>query len=1037
MASSKVSIFFFLLCSFFLFFERCRSESSAAAKTDPIEARAVNTIMGRWGQTASSSWNISGELCSGIASDSTNFGDFNPAIKCDCSFNGGTVCHVTQFKVYELDVTGTFPEELSNLTYLWNLDLGRNYLTGPLPAFVGNLSSLQYLNFGTNALSGPIPKELGNLKNLISLGMGPNNFNGAIPPELGGLSSLQQWYTDSSGLSGELPASLSKLTTLQTLWISDNDFTGKIPDFIGTWKNLNVLRMQGNSFSGPIPSSFSGLTNLSDLRIGDIINGSSSLGFISNMTSLSTLILRNAKISDTIPSNFTKYTSLIKLDLSFNNIIGDVPQSLLNLNSLQLLFLGNNYLLGDLPKTKSASLSSIDLSYNQLAGSFPSWVNDPNLELNLVANNFVIDSSNSSVLPSGLECLQRDKSCYRGSPVYSQFGIKCGGSSDLMSSDSTSYDKDNATLTTASYYVTNPIKWAVSNTGSFAGSSNPNTNYIISSQTLSANTLDQELFQTARMSPSSLRYYGLGLENGNYTVKLQFSEIGLIDPPTWKSLGRRVFDIYLQEKLMEKDFDIRKEAGGKSFTAVVKEYRTPVTNNFLEIHLFWAGKGTSFIPSQGYYGPSISAISVSPAFIPSVSNKAPNSSSSSNKTGLIVGIIAGVLVLGLVIFAILMWRQKQKDVNKDEEELLGMAVRPNTFSYAELRAATEDFNQSNLLGEGGFGPVYKGKLYDGRMVAVKQLLVASHHGKSQFMAEIAIISAVQQRNLVKLYGCCIEGEKRLLVYEYLENKSLDKAIFGKNVLLLNWRMRFEICLGTARGLAYLHEESSVKIVHRDVKSSNILLDRNINPKISDFGLAKLYDDKKTHISTRVAGTIGYLAPEYAMRGHLTEKADVFGFGVVALEVLSGRPNSDSTLEEDKVYLLDWAWRLYEQKHELDLVDPILPSYNRDEAIRVFGVALLCIQASPALRPPMSRVVAMLAGDVEVNEVTSRPSYLTEWQFNDISSNFANDDCSRSTSTALTNIQTSEPSYPSSTVTYMGIDPSADVPLRHNSIREGR
>ncbi|KAH0453805.1 hypothetical protein IEQ34_018129 [Dendrobium chrysotoxum] len=904
---------------------------------------------------ASSSWNISGELCNGIASDSTNFGDFNPAIKCDCSFNGGTVCHVTQ------------------------LDLGRNYLTGPLPAFIGSLSSLQYL------------------------------------------------YTDSSGLSGELPASLSKLTTLQKLWISDNDFTGKIPDFIGSWKNLNgtpsVVQFLQAFLVSPtflICKYFPPLYLIVNMpllnrhnfvkkiirRIGDIINGSSSLGFISNMTSLSTL------------------------DLSFNNIIGNVPQSLLNLNSLQLLFLGNNNLLGDLPKTKSASLSSIDLSYNQLAGSFPSWVNDPNLELNLVANNFVIDNSNSSVLPSGLECLQRDKSCY-----HSQFGIKCGGSANLMSSDRTSYDKDNANLSTASYYVTDPIKWAVSNTGSFAGASNPNTNYIISSQTLSANTLDPELFQTARMSPSSLRYYGLGLENGNYTIKLQFSEIGLIDPPTWKSLGRRVFDIYIQAILMEKDFDIRKEAGGKSFTAVVKEYRAPVTNNFLEIHLFWAGKGTSFIPSQGYYGPSISAISVSPAFIPSVSNKAPNSSSSSNKTGLIVGIIAGVVVLGLLIFAILVWRQKQKNVNKDEEELLGMAIRPNTFSYAELRAATEDFNQSNLLGEGGFGSVYKGKLYDGRMVAVKQLSVASHHGKRQFMAEIAIISAVQQRNLVKLYGCCIEGDKRLLVYEYLKNKSLDKALFGKNGYHLNWRMRFEICLGTARGLAYLHEESSVKIIHRDVKSSNILLDSNLNPKISDFGLAKLYDDKKTHISTRVAGTIGYLAPEYAMRGHLTEKADVFGFGVVALEVLSGRPNSDSTLEEEKVYLLDWAWSLYEQKHELDLVDPILSSYNTDEAIRVFGVALLCIQASPALRPPMSRVVAMLAGDVEVNEVTSRPSYLTEWQFNDISSNFANDDCSRSTSTTLTNIQTSMPSDPS-TVTYMGIDPSADVPLRNNSIGEG-
>ncbi|RWW85238.1 hypothetical protein BHE74_00006113 [Ensete ventricosum] len=176
------------------------------------------------------------------------------------------------------------------------------------------------------------------------------------------------------------------------------------------------------------------------------------------------------------------------------------------------------------------------------------------------------------------------------------------------------------------------------------------------------------------------------------------------------------------------------------------------------------------------------------------------------------------------------------------------------------------------------------------------------------MTEIAIISAVQHRNLVKLYGCCVEGGKRLVVYEYLENKSLDQAIFGisKNSLHLDWPIRFEICLGIARALAYLHEESRVRIVHRDVKASNILLDANLNPKISDFGLAKLYDDNKTHISTRVAGTIGYLAPEYAMRGHLTEKADVFAFGVVVLEVLSGRSNADQSLKNEKVYLLEWV-----------------------------------------------------------------------------------------------------------------------------------
>ncbi|XP_058070886.1 probable LRR receptor-like serine/threonine-protein kinase At1g56140 [Magnolia sinica] len=220
------------------------------------------------------------------------------------------------------------------------------------------------------------------------------------------------------------------------------------------------------------------------------------------------------------------------------------------------------------------------------------------------------------------------------------------------------------------------------------------------------------------------------------------------------------------------------------------------------------------------------------------------------------------------------------------EELLEMGTKPNTFSYSELRTATGDFSLENKLGMGGFGVVYKRKT------------------KPQLRAEeIVTISAVQHRNLVKLYGCCIDGDKRLLVYEYLENGSLDHALFGDSKLHLNWPTRYRICMGTTQGLTYLHEESSLRIVHRDIKASNILLDVDLNPKISDFGLAKLYDAKKTHISTWVAGTFGFLAPEYALRGHLTEKADVFGFGVVALEILSGRPNTDTSLDQYK-YLLD-------------------------------------------------------------------------------------------------------------------------------------
>ncbi|CBI20015.3 hypothetical protein VitviT2T_018454 [Vitis vinifera] len=986
--AQSVRCIFVALCSVYvigLFHIAVAQTTEANATTDPSEVRVLNSIFQQWGISASNQWNTSGEPCTGAAIDSTSIdsSDYNPGIKCDCSYDNASTCHITQLKVYALDVVGVIPDELWNLTFLTNLNLGQNYLTGPLSASIGNLTSMQYLSMGINALSGELPKELGQLTDLRSLAFGTNNFSGSLPSEIGNLVKLEQLYFDSSGVSGEIPSTFANLQSLTTVWASDNELTGNIPDFIGNWSKLTVLRLQGNSFEGAIPSSFSNLTSLTDLMVSDISNASSSsLEFIKDMKLLSTLVLRNNNISDSIPSNIGEYGSLTQLDLSFNNLSGQLPESLFNLSQLSLLFLGNNQLTGTLPSLKSTSLLNIDLSYNGLSGSFPSWVDEENLQLNLVANNFTLDSSNSSVLPSGLNCLQQNFPCNKGSGIYYNFAIKCGGP-QITSSDQIVFERDNETLGPATYYVTDTNRWAVSNVGLFSGSNNPQ--YTSRSSSQFTNTLDSELFQTARISAGSLRYYGLGLENGNYNLTLQFAETAIVNSNSWKSLGRRVFDIYIQGDLVLKDFDIRKEAGGVSFQAVKKEFTAQVLENYIEIHLFWAGKRTCCVPAQGTYGPSISAISATPNFEPTVPNTAPNGKK--NWTGLIVGIAVALgLVCFLAVFSVYYFvLRRKKPYENQDEELLGMDARPYTFSYAELKNATGDFSPSNKLGEGGFGPVYKGTLSDGRVVAVKQLSVSSHQGKNQFVTEIATISAVQHRNLVKLYGCCIEGVNRSLVYEYLENKSLDQALFGEGNLDLVWPTRYDICLGVARGLAYLHEESRLRIVHRDVKASNILLDYYLNPKISDFGLAKLYDDTKTHISTRVAGTIGYLAPEYAMRGHLTEKADVFGFGVVALEIVSGRPNSDTSLEEEKTYLLEWAWQLHETNREIELVDSRLSEFSEEEARRMIGVALLCTQTSPTLRPPMSRVVAMLSGDIEVSRVTTKPGYLTDWKFNDVSS----------------------------------------------------
>ncbi|KAK0596551.1 hypothetical protein LWI29_016713 [Acer saccharum] len=560
-------------------------------------------------------------------------------------------------------------------------------------------------------------------------------------------------------------------------------------------------------------------------------------------------------------------------------------------------------------------ITRFTVGINALSGELPKELGKMTdmRSLNVVANNLTIDSSNSSLnsaLPFGLNCLQRNFPCNRGSGIYYNFSIKAGGP-QITSSNGIVFERDNETLGPASYFVTGTTRWGVSNVGSFADNNNPQ--YKSSSSSQFTNTLDSELFQTARISASSLRYYGLGLENGNYNVTLRFAETAILDTTSWQSVGRRVFDIYIQGNRVQKDFDIKKEAGGASKRALERLFTARVSENYLEIHLFWAGKGTCCIPAQD--------------FIPSVSN-IPPTSPKKNRTGLIAGIVVGVGLLILLSIIAILWIVRSRNKPRDDDEvLLGIDVKPYTFSYSVLKTATEDFSPANKLGEGGFGAVYKGKLSDEREIAVKQLSVASHQGKSQFVAEIVAISAVQHRNLVKLYGCCIEGLERLLVYEYLENKSLDQALF-------------------------------------------------------DFGLAKLYDDKKTHISTRVAGTIGYLAPEYAMRGHLTEKTDVFAFGVVALEIVSGRPNSDSSLDEEQIYLLEWAWNLHENNRQVELVDSRLPEFNEEEVKRMIGVALLCTQTLPSLRPPMSRVVAMLCGDMEVSPVTTKPGYLTDWKYDD-------------------------------------------------------
>uniref|UniRef100_A0A0E0NAA9 Protein kinase domain-containing protein n=1 Tax=Oryza rufipogon TaxID=4529 RepID=A0A0E0NAA9_ORYRU len=316
------------------------------------------------------------------------------------------------------------------------------------------------------------------------------------------------------------------------------------------------------------------------------------------------------------------------------------------------------------------------------------------------------------------------------------------------------------------------------------------------------------------------------------------------------------------------------------------------------------------------------------------------------------------------------------------------------FTYKELSRVTENFSPSNKIGEGGFGSVYKGKLRNGKLVAVKVLSLESRQGAKEFLNELMAISNVSHENLVKLYGYCVEGNQRILVYNYLENNSLAQTLlgYGHSNIQFNWATRVNICVGIARGLTYLHEVVNPHIVHRDIKASNILLDKDLTPKISDFGLAKLLPPDASHVSTRVAGTLGYLAPEYAIRGQVTRKSDVYSFGVLLLEIVSGRSNTNTRLPyEDQILLerfpeitngvlLLQTWVHYEEGDLEKIIDASLgDDLDVAQACMFLKIGLLCTQDVTKHRPTMSMVVRMLTGemDVELAKI-SKPAIISDF-----------------------------------------------------------
>uniref|UniRef100_A0A0D9YPP6 non-specific serine/threonine protein kinase n=1 Tax=Oryza glumipatula TaxID=40148 RepID=A0A0D9YPP6_9ORYZ len=719
-------------------------------------------------------------------------------------------------------------------------------------------------------------------------------------------------------LSGVLPEEVVNLTYLTNLSLQGNRISGTVPKELGRMPFLKSIFISANDITGELPSTFSRLTNMTDLDMQGTLMSGPIPPEISLLNNLTELRVTDLSGPSMKFPPLQNAQHLTKVVLRNCSIYGEIPPYLGQMQYLILMDLSFNKLTGQIPQNFDRMVA-LQLQY-----------------LDVSFNNFTGNPPN--------ECQQANV--------------------NMVSSFSSSNDN---------------LKWAYSSTGDFVG--NPDADYI--ARNTSELTLDHpELYTEARLSPLSLKYYGVCMENGEYSVELHFAEIVFTEDHTFSSNGKRIFDVFIQGTKVLKDFNIQDEAGGVH-RVITKTFTTNITDNTLEIHFYWAGKGTTGVPDRGVYGPLISAISV------------------------IQLAACLIVILALILCYIKFFRKKNLKGNGLQFFYHGRKTDTSDlqtrtqyfFSLKEIESATKNFDPANKIGEGGFGPVYKGTLANGTTVAVKKLSSQSSQGNREFLNEIGIISALRHPNLVRLFGCCIDGEQLLLIYEFLENNSLGRALFGRgdHQLKLDWPTRYNICLGTAKGLCYLHEESTLKIIHRDIKPSNILLDERLQPKISDFGLAKLNDDRG-RMSTRIAGTVGYMAPEYATRGCLTCKADVYSFGVVTLEIVSGMSNTSSMSDDEYLHLLDWAERLKQEGRLLEIVDQRLGShYSQEEALRMLNVALLCTNTSPVQRPRMSSVVSMLCGQAPLEVVPDedlsgyiRPSYsqsnqsmnnsLTEWSY---------------------------------------------------------
>ncbi|XP_027361754.1 receptor-like protein kinase 2 [Abrus precatorius] len=818
----------------------------------------------------------------------------------------GRLRKLQTLSIYTTMLSGEIPPELGNCSELVDLFLYENSLSGSIPSEVGKLQKLEQLFLWQNGLVGAIPEEIGNCTSLRKLDLSLNSLSGTIPLSLGGLVELEEFMISDNNVSGSIPSSLSNARNLQQLQVDTNQLSGLIPPELGQLSNLIVFFAWQNQLEGSIPSTLGNCSNLQALDLSrNALTGSIPVGLFL-LQNLTKLLLISNDISGFIPNEIGSCSSLIRLRLGNNRITGSIPKTMGNLKSLNFLDLSGNRLSGPVPDEigSCSELQMIDFSSNSLDGPLP----------------------NSLSSLSAVQVLDASSNKFSG-PILASLGRLVSLNKLILSNNLFSGPIP------ASLSLCSNLQLLDLSSNKLIGSI-PAELSRIETLEIALNLSCNALSGTIPAQISFLNKLSI-LDLSHNQLEGDLQPLAGLDNLVSLNVSYNKFYGYLPDNKLFRQLSSKDLTGNEG--------------------LCTSGQDSCFVKDFGKTSMVLNG----------------NDARKSRKLKLAIGLLIALTVI-MIVMGITAVIRARRTIRDDDSEL-GDSWPWQFIPFQKLNFSVEQVLRClvdrNIIGKGCSGVVYRAEMDNGEVIAVKKLWPTTIDAgeafkeeksgvRDSFSTEVKTLGSIRHKNIVRFLGCCWNRKTRLLIFDYMPNGSLSSLLHERTGNSLEWELRYRILLGAAEGIAYLHHDCVPPIVHRDIKANNILIGLEFEPYIADFGLAKLVDDGDFgRSSNTVAGSYGYIAPEYGYMMKITEKSDVYSYGIVLLEVLTGKQPIDPTIP-DGLHVVDWV----RQKRGLEVLDPSLlsrPESEIEEMIQALGIALLCVNSSPDERPTMRDIAAML------------------------------------------------------------------------------